>query len=79
MKTFCFIFITWLGQYYFQAYALTGNKSLNEFFILGTLKDYMGRTLDPREESLLDRYDIISFSVLTCKLQKNIHNTNYWL
>jgi len=57
MKTFCFLLITWLGQYNFQAYAQTENKSLNEFFILGNLNDYMGRTLDPRQENLLDRYD----------------------
>jgi hypothetical protein len=57
MKTFCFLLIIWLGQYNFQAYAQTVNKSLNEFFILGTLKDYMGRDLDPRQEKLLDRYD----------------------
>ena len=57
MKTFCFLLITWLGQYNFQAYAQTENKSLNEFLILGTLNDYMGRRLDPEQENLLDRYD----------------------
>lgn len=28
-----------------------------EYFILGTLNDYMGRSLDPREKNLVDRYD----------------------
>jgi hypothetical protein len=80
MKTFCFLLITWLGQYNFQPYAQTENKSLNEFFILGTLKDYMGRDLDPRQENLLDRYDpsegvmksIIDSLVRTTYQKKNI-------
>ncbi|ADY50621.1 hypothetical protein Pedsa_0032 [Pseudopedobacter saltans DSM 12145] len=57
MKTLYFLLLTWIFPYNFHALAQTENKSLNEFLILGTLKDYMGRNLDPRQENLLDRYD----------------------
>lgn len=58
MKIFSFLLITFLFSCSFHAFAQTNtNKELNEFFILGTLKDYMGRTHDPRYENLLDRYD----------------------
>jgi len=33
------------------------NKTQREYFVLGTLDDYMGRQLDPRDKNLLDRYD----------------------
>ena len=32
------------------------NKTQREYFILGTLSDYMGRSLNPREKNLLDSY-----------------------
>ncbi|WP_304067832.1 hypothetical protein [Pedobacter glucosidilyticus] len=51
---FILIFLLKLG---FYAFSQTDKKSQNEFLILGTLQDYMGRKLDPRFENLLDRYD----------------------
>lgn len=51
---FLLIVILLLSKLYVQAQGR--NKRQNEFLILGTLNDYMGRTLDPREENLLDRY-----------------------
>lgn len=35
----------------------TLNKIQREYFVLGTLDDYMGRQLDPRDKNLLDSYD----------------------
>ena len=35
----------------------TLNKTQREYFVLGTLDDYMGRRLDPRDKNLLDTYD----------------------
>ncbi len=57
MKTLYLSLLTLIFPYNFHAFAQTENKSLNEFIILGTLNDYMGRKLDPRQENLLDRYD----------------------
>ena len=38
-------------------YSQSMTKTQAEYFILGTLNDYMGRSLDPREKNLVDRYD----------------------
>jgi hypothetical protein len=35
------------------------NKIQREYFLLGTLNDYMGRSVDPRDKNLVDRYDAI--------------------
>jgi hypothetical protein len=57
MKIIYVFFLTLLFQTNFYVFSQTEKKSLNEFLILGTLNDYMGRWLDPRQENLLDRYD----------------------
>jgi len=41
------------------------NKVEREYFVLGTLSDYMGRDLDPREKNLLDRYDALQGALIT--------------
>jgi hypothetical protein len=40
-----------------STFGQTLNKVQREYFILGTLCDYMGREIEPREAYLLDRYD----------------------
>jgi hypothetical protein len=55
-KQFVFLFITVLVLSGFYNSAQSQNKNLNEFFILGTLSDYKGRTLDPKHSNLIDRY-----------------------
>lgn len=57
MKIIYVFFLTFLFQTNFYVFSQTEKKTLNEFLILGTLNDYMGRWLDPRQENLLDRYD----------------------
>ena len=57
MKIIYVLFLTFLFHTNFYVFSQTEKKTLNEFLILGTLTDYMGRYLDPRQENLLDRYD----------------------
>jgi hypothetical protein len=57
MKIIYVLFLALLFKTNFYVFSQTEKKTLNEFLILGTLKDYMGRDLDPRQENLLDRYD----------------------
>jgi hypothetical protein len=57
MKIFYLFFFTFLFQTNFYVFSQTEKTTLNEFLILGTLGDYMGRDLDPRRENLFDRYD----------------------
>lgn len=57
MKIIYVLLLFFLFQTNFYAFSQTEEKPLNEFLLLGTLKDYMGRTLDPRQKNLLDRYD----------------------
>jgi hypothetical protein len=80
MKIIYVFFLTFLFQTNFYGFSQTEKKTLNEFLILGTLSDYMGRWLDPRQENLLDRYDpsegvmksIIDSLVRTTYPKKNI-------
>jgi hypothetical protein len=56
MKTIFFFLITVLVISGFYSRAQSQDKNLNEFLILGTLNDYMGRQFDPEDSTLLDRY-----------------------
>jgi len=40
-----------------DSFAQKLSKTEREYYILGTLDDYMGRQINPRDENLLDRYD----------------------
>ena len=56
------------------------NKVEREYFILGTLNDYMGRYLDPRDKSLIDRYDALQGPLITAIdsiLEKDYANSSY--
>jgi hypothetical protein len=55
-----------------NAFGQNLNKTQREFFILGTLNDYMGRSFDPRDKNLLDRYDglVASLSIAVDSLLK---------
>lgn len=41
------------------------NKTQREYFVLGTLDDYMGRQLDPRNQNLVDSYDATQGPLVT--------------
>lgn len=56
MKNSSFILATALVLSGFYTCAQSSNKKLNEFFILGTLSDYKGRTFDPAHSGLVDNY-----------------------
>lgn len=57
MKTIFFLLITALVIPGFHSHAQSRDKKLNEFLILGTLNDYMGRELNPEDSTLFDRYN----------------------
>lgn len=57
MKNSLFLIITILFFFGSHASAQKSDERLNKFIILGTLRDYLGRELDPRHESLLDRFE----------------------
>jgi hypothetical protein len=48
-----------------NSFAQKLSKTEREYYILGTLGDYMGREVDPREENLLDRYDATQGPLVT--------------
>lgn len=59
------------------------DKRGREFFILGTLRDYMGRQQDPRDSSLFDRYYVgedrlvmAIDSILKCDYPSDIYHIN---
>jgi hypothetical protein len=56
MKAIFFLLTTVLVVSGFYSHAQSQNKKLNEFLILGTLNDYMGRELNPEDSTLFDRY-----------------------
>ena len=56
------------------------NKVEREYFILGTLSDYMGRYLDPRDKNVVDRYDALEFPLIDAidsVLKKDYTNSSY--
>ena len=56
------------------------NKKQREYFILGTLDDYMGRRIDPREVNFVDRYDGLQgplITVVDSLLQIDYSSSNY--
>lgn len=48
-----------------DSFAQKLSKTEREYYILGTLDDYMGRQIDPRDENLLDRYDATQGPLVT--------------
>jgi hypothetical protein len=70
-----YLLLIFLSQMSFLSFSQTGKKQLNEFLILGTLNDYLGRTLDPRRAHLLDRYD--SYDSVMKSITDSLIKTTY--
>jgi len=61
-------------------YSQSMTKIQAEYFILGTLNDYMGRSLDPREKNMLDHYDALQgplVDALEPIIKSNYPNVSY--
>lgn len=48
-----------------DSFAQKLSKAEREYYILGTLDDYMGREIDPGDQNLLDRYDATQGPLVT--------------
>ncbi len=65
MKVNCFLLLVVIVLSSCDVFTQQKDKNLNEFLILGTLNDYMGRRLDPRHEDLLERYSSPESALMT--------------
>ncbi|MDN5288691.1 MAG: hypothetical protein JWR38_4965 [Mucilaginibacter sp.] len=75
MKAIFFLLLTVLVISGFSSHAQSRDKKLNEFLILGTLNDYMGREFNPGDSTLFDRYYNPSEVIMIAKVDSLIKVT----